>query len=83
MTYIEVLIVLPVADQENVGLLGFPILKKLFIYFTSRQLLQRSFMACKMKYTVHRVRFIDYVPQAIHCMAVEDCSEPCRLALSR
>lgn len=40
-------------------------------------------MACKTKYTVHRVRFIEYVPQAIHCMAVEDCNEPCRLALSR
>lgn len=54
--------------------------------FTS---IQRSYvyidrlMVCKMKYTVHRVRFIEYVPQAIHCMAVEDCNEPSRLALAR
>ncbi|KAJ7381451.1 U3 small nucleolar RNA-associated protein 4 [Desmophyllum pertusum] len=36
-----------------------------------------------MKYIVHRVRFVEYVPQAIHCMAFEDSSEPSRLALSR
>ncbi|XP_078365837.1 U3 small nucleolar RNA-associated protein 4 homolog isoform X1 [Oculina patagonica] len=40
-------------------------------------------MVDKMKYTVHRVRFIEYVPQAIHCMAFEDCDEPSKLALSR
>jgi len=37
----------------------------------------------KMKYLVHRVRFVDYVPQAIHCLALEDCEDPSRLALSR
>lgn len=26
---------------------------------------------------------MDYVPQAIHCVAVEDCNDPSRLALSR
>lgn len=36
-----------------------------------------------MKFLVHRVRFVDYVPQAIHCLAVEDTNEPSKLALSR
>ncbi|XP_058956730.2 U3 small nucleolar RNA-associated protein 4 homolog [Pocillopora verrucosa] len=40
-------------------------------------------MAFKVKFNVHRVRFVEYVPQAIHCMAFEDTDKPCRLALSR
>lgn len=36
-----------------------------------------------MKFKVHRVRFIEYTPQAIHCLAFEDVKVKPRLAISR
>jgi hypothetical protein len=35
-----------------------------------------------VNYKVHRVRFIPYIPQAIHCLAVEGKKQP-RIAISR
>lgn len=34
------------------------------------------------EYKVHRVRFVEFQPQAVNCLAFEDCSVP-RLAVSR
>ena len=36
-----------------------------------------------MKLKVHRVRFVEYVPQAINCLAFEDTRGKNRLAVSR
>jgi hypothetical protein len=35
-----------------------------------------------VNYKVHRVRFVPYIPQAIHCLAVEGRKQP-RIAISR
>ena len=35
-----------------------------------------------VNYKVHRVRFIPYIPKAIHCIAVEGTRKP-RIAVSR
>ena len=41
------------------------------------------FIALKMKFKVHRVRFVEYTPQAIHCLSFEDIEDHPRLAVSR
>lgn len=35
------------------------------------------------EYKVHRARFVDFIPEAVNCLAFEDCSSNPRLAVSR